>query len=195
MHVSRTIKPRIVKPRKLLIMEEPKRDQKKPPVRTPASQDPRRKPDGTMRKGVRPAGGRRKGKPNRTTTILKDAILQAATLVGRDGKGQDGLVGYLMMIAMKEKAVYCRMLEKVLPLQLHVQEGTKKYNVQEAIERLRERNIPVPPSLTSLAGQSGLALIAHGLNDQHGTDDPYDNRMRDEFEDDLGGDMQIEDGS
>src|SRR5262249_28140477 len=54
--------------------------------------------------------GRKKGQANRTTRLLKDAILEAATLVGQDGRGKDGLVGYLKSLAVKEKAVYARLL-------------------------------------------------------------------------------------
>lgn len=38
-------------------------------------------------------------------------MLQAASLVGQDGKGKDGLVGYLMSLAVKERAVYARLLK------------------------------------------------------------------------------------
>jgi hypothetical protein len=130
-----------------------------------------------------PTAGRRKGQPNRTTTLLKDAILRAAELVGQDGRGKNGLTGYLMMLAVREKAVYARLLEKVLPLQLHVADKTdRKYSPAEAAQRLRERNIPVPTSLLALAGPS---MVAHALNDQHedGVTDHYDNRLRSIAED------------
>lgn len=105
---------------------------KKPALVLPHAKDPNRRASGQMHKGVRPGTGRQKGTRNRTTTLLKDAILQAATLVGQDGKGTDGLVGYLKMLAVKERAVYSRSLEKVLPLQLHLEDKTKNYTVEEA---------------------------------------------------------------
>jgi hypothetical protein len=96
--------------------------------------------------------GRAKGTRNKTTIMLKDAILTAATLVGQDGRGKDGLVGYLRMLAVKERAVYARLLEKVLPMQLHVEDKTVPvYTAAEAVQRLRERKLPVPPSLISMA--------------------------------------------
>ena len=58
--------------------------------------------------------GRPKGVPNRTTTILKDAILQAAELAG--GKG--GLVGYLQLQAAENPGPFLALLGKVLPMQL-----------------------------------------------------------------------------
>jgi hypothetical protein len=96
---------------------------------------------------------------------LKDAILKAAELVGQDGRGKGGLTGYLQMLAVKEKAVYARLLEKVLPMQLHVEDKTKTYTAEEAAERLRERGLPVPPGLLQIAG--GLAMaVAEDYEDE-----------------------------
>lgn len=58
--------------------------------------------------------GRRKGTPNKTTKLLKDAILKAADKAG--GKG--GLVAYLQMQAGENPAPFMALLGKVLPLQL-----------------------------------------------------------------------------
>jgi hypothetical protein len=149
---------------------------------------------GTFVKGnVRPPNtGRARGTRNRTTTLLKDAILTAATLVGKDGKGKDGLVGFLMSLT-KEKAVYARLLEKVLPMQVSVEDKTK-YTPAEALQRLRERGLPLPPSLLSLASSTEKALmVASALNDQHGdvVTDHLDNRNADawqeEYRDELNG--------
>jgi len=63
-------------------------------------------------------GGRRKGVPNKNTSALKDAILRAAELVGSDGKGTDGLVGYLVSVAKADTKAFAGLLGKVLPTQL-----------------------------------------------------------------------------
>jgi hypothetical protein len=108
----------------------------------------------SFRKGhVKPANaGRRKGVPNKSSTLLKQAILDAATLVGQDGKGRGGLTGYLQMLAVKEKAVYARLLEKVLPMQMNIEDkSVPRYSASEAVQKLEERNLPVPPSLRQLA--------------------------------------------
>jgi hypothetical protein len=63
-------------------------------------------------------GGRRKGVPNKTTLILKQAILRAAEAVGSDGSGKDGLTGYLMMIAERHPREMVFLISKVLPLQV-----------------------------------------------------------------------------
>lgn len=62
--------------------------------------------------------GRRKGTPNKTTRALKEAIVLAAEKVGQDGKGQDGLTGYLVRLATDEPKAFAALLGKVLPLQV-----------------------------------------------------------------------------
>jgi hypothetical protein len=137
----------------------------KPPPKT------RKKASTLFKKGTPkpPNAGRKKGQPNRTTTLLKDAILQAATLLGQDGKGKDGLVGYLKMLAIKERAVYARLLEKVLPMQVNVADNTAKiYTAEEAAERLRERGLPVPPGLLQIASGIGAAFAEDYENELDG---------------------------
>ncbi len=59
-------------------------------------------------------GGRQKGTPNKTTALLKDAILMAATEAG----GEDGLTGYLKAQASENPGPFMSLLGKVLPMQL-----------------------------------------------------------------------------
>lgn len=66
------------------------------------------------RKGDPKTGGRQVGTPNRTTALLKDAILQAATLAG----GKDGLVGYLQARALDTPGPFLSLVGKVLPMQV-----------------------------------------------------------------------------
>ena len=62
--------------------------------------------------------GRKAGVPNKTTALLKDAILQATA----DAGGKDGLVGYLTQQAKRalksNPAPYMGLLGRVLPLQV-----------------------------------------------------------------------------
>lgn len=70
------------------------------------------------RGGKRPGSGRKKGVPNKLTTSLKEAILAAAVDVGQDGKGKDGLQGYLRHVAVTDVKAYSTLLGKVLPMQI-----------------------------------------------------------------------------
>lgn len=58
--------------------------------------------------------GRPKGVPNKTTALLKDAILKAAEQAG----GDEGLVGYLEQQAKASPAAFMSLLGKVLPMQV-----------------------------------------------------------------------------
>ncbi|MBR0994153.1 hypothetical protein JQ580_25865 [Bradyrhizobium japonicum] len=130
-----------------------------------------RKPDGSFAKGTRPGPGRAKGQRNRTTVMLKDAILQAAALLGQDGKGKDGLTGYLMMLASKERQTFAKLLERVLPLQLDVKESPREYTVEEAAAELNRRGLPVP-MLLALAPPSNEIPVA--ANEDTAEDDEFE---------------------
>lgn len=58
--------------------------------------------------------GRPKGAVNKTTALLKDAILMAATEAG----GEEGLVGYLKKQAEATPGPFLALVGKVLPLQV-----------------------------------------------------------------------------
>lgn len=62
-------------------------------------------------------GGRQKGTPNKTTALLKDSILKAAELAGKDF-GEDGLVSYLEAQAKLNPGPFMALLGKVLPTQV-----------------------------------------------------------------------------
>ena len=58
--------------------------------------------------------GRPKGVPNKTTTLLKEAILRAADEAG----GSGGVVEYLTLQAHENPAAFMGLLGKVLPMQV-----------------------------------------------------------------------------
>ncbi|MEM8794090.1 MAG: DUF5681 domain-containing protein [Pseudomonadota bacterium] len=60
--------------------------------------------------------GRPKGVPNKSTALLKDAILKAAQEAG--GGGEEGLVTYLKQQATENPGPFMTLLGKVLPHQL-----------------------------------------------------------------------------
>jgi hypothetical protein len=68
-----------------------------------------------------PGPGRPKGLPNKTTALLKDAILMAAETAG--GGEPDGLVNYLVAQAKQNPGPFMTLLGKVLPMQVSGEEG------------------------------------------------------------------------
>jgi hypothetical protein len=69
-------------------------------------------------KGTPKTGGRKKGTPNKISSALKEAILEAAENAGKRLKpdAQSGTVAYLEQIAIQEPACFCSLLGKVLPM-------------------------------------------------------------------------------
>ena len=57
--------------------------------------------------------GQKRG-PAKTTKLLKDAILEAATAAG----GEGGMVGYLTLQAMENPGPFMALLGKVMPTQV-----------------------------------------------------------------------------
>lgn len=60
--------------------------------------------------------GRPKGSLNKTTSLLKEAILAGAEAVGDQGEG--GLEGYCTFLARDEPKAFAALLGKVLPMQI-----------------------------------------------------------------------------
>lgn len=66
--------------------------------------------------------GRPKGSVNKTTALLKDAILKAAENAGNK-VGSEGLVSYLEWQAEENPAPFMSLLGKVLPMQVTGEDG------------------------------------------------------------------------
>lgn len=66
--------------------------------------------------------GRKKGVPNKTTALLKDAILKAAEQAGNK-IGGDGMVSYLELQAEENPGPFMALLGKVLPMQIAGTDG------------------------------------------------------------------------
>lgn len=113
--------------------------------------------------------GKPKGAKNKFGVRLKEAILEAAERSGRDGKGKDGAVGYLVWLSRSEPAVFGRMLEKVMPLQLEVKDERKTYTPEEAKAALEERGLPVPQSLEDLV----VGAVRQHVEQDEGDNDEF----------------------
>jgi len=74
-------------------------------------------PDSEKRLPPAAGMGRPKGALNKTTALLKDAILKAAERAGNK-VGNDGLVSYLEVQAIENPGPFMALLGKVLPMQV-----------------------------------------------------------------------------
>ena len=81
--------------------------------------------------------GRVKGVPNKTTALLKDAILKAAEAAGGPSVGDrpGGIVAYLQKQAKDNPGPFLALLGKVLPLQVTGGDGGP---VQVSVVRFTE---------------------------------------------------------
>lgn len=115
------------------------------------------KPRG-FQKGRAKEGGREKGTKNKVTVQMKEAILMAAELEGSDRKGRGGLVGFMRKLSRRNVVVYGRLLEKLLPYQLTGKDGSPMQVVhstrEQLLERMKERGLPLPPSLMTMPTHS-----------------------------------------
>jgi hypothetical protein len=119
---------------------------------------------GKFRKGAkRPANaGRKPGSINKTTVVLREAVLLAAELEGdvslqplkkaalcgasdEEVAKRGGLVGYLRFLARKHPQAFTTLLGKVLPLQVRVEARTETIyrTVSEVRAELERRGIPL----------------------------------------------------
>lgn len=76
-------------------------------------------------------GGRRKGSLNKTTALLKDAVLRAAEAAG----GERGIEGYLEVQAKINPGPFMALLGKVLPMQITGADGGA---LQVVVQRFAE---------------------------------------------------------
>jgi hypothetical protein len=78
-------------------------------------------------KGEKHAGaGRPKGSKNKITLGLEEACLVALEAVGEDGKGKNGLTGYLFKVAMTRPDLIMRILGKLMLLEEKVAAKAEK---------------------------------------------------------------------
>jgi hypothetical protein len=96
-------------------------------------------------------GGRAKGTPNKSSAEMKAIMLAAMDMVGSDGQGTDGAIGYLAMIAWENRDIFGRMIEKLLPFVLTGKDGgpvqLQYSNKADVVQRMKERGLPIPKSL------------------------------------------------
>jgi hypothetical protein len=67
-----------------------------------------------FQKGHKKLGGRKKGVRNKSSLSLDKLAIAAATRVGSDGKGKDGLIGYLTWVFRTKPRSALRLLGPIL---------------------------------------------------------------------------------
>lgn len=119
-----------------------------------------------------PVSGRKKGTPNKLSTELKKVILEAAAMVGRDGRGKEGLHGYLCKLAIQQPKIYGRLLEKLIPMHIKIGDDNAPAERYETVEELRTameaRGLPAPARIidvTPTAPQNGDEPL-YGVEDE-----------------------------
>jgi hypothetical protein len=92
-------------------------------------------------------GNRGKGIPNKVPKTVHDVVPFAAAQVGEDGRGKDGLVGYLRRIARTQPKLYAPLLARALDYQTTVDDDEPTEivykTVEEVVEELRKRGISI----------------------------------------------------
>lgn len=103
--------------------------------------------------------GRPKGSPNKTPRFLIDTIMEAGTAFGADGKGKNGLKGYLMRLARDEPRAFAMLLSKIIPTQIKAATSTPReivdaLTVQDAAREYADMIALMrsDPSLRMIAG-------------------------------------------
>jgi hypothetical protein len=100
---------------------------------------------------------RKAGTPNAITRDIKRGIVDAAEKYGSDGKGKDGLTGYLFHLAGKHPKAFAGLLGKILPLQVSGSVG--QYIGTVNVVAVPEGRFLSPQDVARLAAQSEPATL------------------------------------
>ena len=80
-----------------------------------------RVPDGRSTRRVK--GGRPRGARNVVTREIKQALIDAAEMIGRDGHGDLGLVGYLIRLERRAPQTFGALIGRLMPTQVTGPDG------------------------------------------------------------------------
>ena len=111
----------------------------------------------TFRKGRRKTGGRQRGIPNKTTGLLRDALVLAAEAVGNEKNG-GGLVGYFKWAATEHTASYLQLFGRAMPQRFEMEQTSHTEifyrSVAEIRQELIERGVPVEVITSALIDEN-----------------------------------------
>jgi len=107
----------------------------------------------SFKKGRNKTGGRKAGTPNKTTLVLREAVLTAAEAAGNE-VGDDGLLSYLMRVALDHPSTFMPLLARVMPQQIESQQTSPPTSQEpptseelrtpeEICEHLRQQGAPL----------------------------------------------------
>jgi hypothetical protein len=98
-----------------------------------------------FKKGQPKIGGRKAGTPNRFSSDVREALLEAVNRLGSDGKGADGMVGYLMRYGDKRPTAVLSLLGRAMPGLVHTQSvvGRQFASYEDARAMLIEAGVPL----------------------------------------------------
>lgn len=101
---------------------------------------------GSFKPGNPGGPGRQVGSVNKITADLKKGIIEAAVKRGSDGKGKDGLVGYLFWLARLEPRSFASLLGRLVPMHIIADEDPNTTMTREEVEaKLLARGLPLTP--------------------------------------------------
>jgi hypothetical protein len=83
-------------------------------------------------KGHAKRGGRSKGVPNKMTRDLKEAIFNAMARVGLNGRGKDGVEGFMTRAALKDLNAFLGLVRAFVPKQVEASIRHEKPYMTEA---------------------------------------------------------------
>ena len=119
----------------------------------------RNSPNSPIDDGNKPGKGRPPGSRNKTTRAIHQASLLAAEAIGEDGKGLNGVVGYLTWLGKNEPASFAAILGKLIPLQV-VGSGGGPLRVIDETTTLAERQQRFADDLKAMRlGQMPARLV------------------------------------
>ena len=109
------------------------------------------KKKGFFKPGHKYSTGRPAGSTNKVPTVLKEAIMLAAELEGWDGRGLDGLTGWLRHLAREDIRSFAMLVGKVLPYTIAAEREVKVEVTYRTVAEIRRELLSRGINMESIA--------------------------------------------